>query len=100
MKSLKLSRRVMLTRGTIEAVTGPRPLSSLLALTVQLEAVTEVGLLGRHCPRLRSLNLDSNLLATLQGLGHHLKCSFNLTLGLILLTLNVTLNVMHMRQCA
>ena len=57
----------MLTRGTIEAATSRRPLSSLLALTVQLEAVTEVGLLGRRCPRLRSLNLDSNLLATLQG---------------------------------
>ena len=57
----------MLTRGTIDAATARRPLSSLLALTVQLEAVMEVGLLGRHCPRLRSLNLDSNLLATLQG---------------------------------
>ena len=60
--------RVMLTRGTIEAATGRQPLSGLLALTLQLESVTEVGLLGRHCPRLRSLNLDSNLLATLQGM--------------------------------
>ena len=57
----------MLTRRIIEAAAGGQSLLGLLALTVRLEAVTDVGLLGRHCPRLRALDLDDSRLATLQG---------------------------------
>ena len=59
--------RVLLTRSAIEVAAHGQPLLELQTLTVRLDKVADVGLLGRYCPRLRALRMNNNLLTTLHG---------------------------------